>query len=212
MDPAQRQLAERRLIQALRRLHRREPLRSEVRLDAVLAEARAVPPARSPRHRGGAPLLASDAALMEVLDALTEAGRVVRRGRRLRLPEHPPTLDAGMRSRVDRLLDGLREAGSAPPRAEGIAARLGIPPSVLDGLRASGELVAVAPGIDYPRDAWERLAGRLDGLASSGPLTVARVRDELRTTRRHAEALLAQRRAARRTRRERRVRSPRPAG
>ncbi|HET6380498.1 MAG TPA: hypothetical protein VFH63_05610 [candidate division Zixibacteria bacterium] len=201
MDPALRRVAERRLVQALRRLHRREPLRSEVRLDAVLEEARAMPPARSPRHRGSARLVAGDAELLEVLDGLIAGGKVVRRGRRVRLPDHEPTLSPTMRARVDRLLDGLRAAGTVPPRADGIAARLGVPPPVLQALRDSGELVSVAPGIDYPRDVWERLSARLEALAASGPLTVARVRDDLRSTRRHAEALLAQHRARRRARR-----------
>jgi hypothetical protein len=213
MDPSQHLLAERRLVQALRRLHRREPLRADVRLDAVLDEARAVPAARSTGHRGSAPLLASDAALIGVVDELVAAGVVVRSGRRLRLAEHQPTLDPGMRERVDRLLDGLRAARADPPRADGIAARLGIPPDVIAQLRASGELVAVAPGIDYPRDVWEGLVERLDRIAGSGPLSVSRVRDELRTSRRHAEALLAWRRGRRAAKRaERSVRSRRPGG
>jgi hypothetical protein len=112
-----------------------------------------------------------------------------------------------MQERVDRLLNGLREAGSAPPRLDGIAARLGIPPPVLDQLRKSGALVTVAPGIDYPRDTWERLDERIVALTATGPLNVARVRDALRTSRRHAEGLLAYRRAVRaaRTGRDRRA-------
>ena len=109
-----------------------------------------------------------------------------------------------MRERMDRLLDGLREAGTEPPRVEGIAARLGITPSVLDRLRRDGELVAVAPGIDYPREVWEFIRERLEGMGRGGVLNVGHVRDELRTSRRHAEAILAYRRAERRRLRPRR--------
>jgi hypothetical protein len=212
MDPAQRRLAERRLLNGLRRLHRREPMLPDVRLDAVLAAARAVPSGRSTGHRGATPLALDDAQLMEVLDGLADAGRVLREGRRLRLAEHQPGLEPVMRERVDRLLDGLRQAGNSPPRVEGVASRLGIPEPVVAQLRASGELVAVAPGIDYPRETWEMLRQRVDRIAASGPLTVARARDQLRTTRRHAEAILAKWRAERQALRTRRRggRAPHP--
>jgi hypothetical protein len=108
----------------------------------------------------------------------------------VRLPEHEPLLDSQMRERVERLLVGLRSAGVEPPRVDALAARLGIPPPVIGQLRAAGELVAVAPGIDYPRDVHAALMQRLDRMAAHGPMDVARVRDELRASRRYAEALL----------------------
>lgn len=195
MDPAQQRLAERRLLDGLRRLHRREPLRPDIRVDALLDAARAVPSGRSAGHRGSAPLLLDDAALLAVIGRLAGEGRIVRNGRRVRLPDHVAGLEPLMRERVDRLLDGLAEAGLEPPRAEAVAARLGIPDGVVAQLRATGELVALAPGIDYPRRTWEALRERVEQIADSGPLTVARARDHLRTSRRHAEAILAYRRA-----------------
>src|SRR5438552_4612924 len=200
MDPPHRRLAERRLVAALRRLHRRDPLRAEVRTDAVLRELRADPGERLPAgHRGGGSLRPlSDADLLAIVDALVASGRLLRRGHRVRLPEHEPIiLDSEMRARVDRLLAGLRDAGAEPPRVEGVAARLGIPAGVVAQLRSAGELVTVGEGIDYPRVVARALQARLDELAQGGPLTVSRVRDELRTSRRHAEALLAYRRAPR---------------
>ena len=216
MDTAQRRLAERRLLNGLRRLHRRDPMLSDVRLDAVLAAAKAVPAARPAGHRGATPLTADDAQLIAVIDELAASGRVVREGRRLRLPEHRPSLEPVMRERVDRLVEGLRAAGVSPPRVEGVAARLGIPAAVVAQLRSTGELVEVAAGIDYPREIWESLRERVDRLAASGPLTVARARDQLRTSRRHAEAILARWRAERQRlrsqRRGGRVPRPRSAG
>ena len=212
MDPAQRRLAERRLVNGLRRLHRRDPMLPHVRLDAVLAAARAVGSGRPAGHRGATPLTADDPQLMAVLDQLVAAGRVVRDGRRVRLAEHRPTLEPVMRERVDRLLEGLQAAGASPPRVEGVAARLGIPEAVVAQLRASGELVAAAPGIDYPRETWESLRERVDRIAASGPLTTARARDQLRSSRRHAEAILGLWRAERQQLRSRRRggRGPRP--
>jgi hypothetical protein len=188
----QRRLAHRRILAALRRLHRREPLRADLRVDAVIAEVRADHAERLPTgHRGGGHLALDDAALLDVIGEMRADGTVAGEGRRIRLPEHEPTLDPERRERVDALLEGLRSAGAAPPRIEGLAARLGIPPTVLDQLRAAGELVSIGPGIDYPRDRYLALAGRLDAMARGGRVSVARARDELRTSRRHAEALIA---------------------
>jgi hypothetical protein len=203
MDSAQRRLTERRLVAALRRLHRREPMRAEIRTDAVLRELRADPGERLPAgHRGGGSLVQlGDAELLAVVDALVESGRLVRRGRGLRLLEHEPImLDSEMRARVDRLLAGLRDAGAEPPRVEGVAARLGIPPGVVAQLRTAGELVAVGEGIDYPRDLLNGLLMRMAEIATRGPLTITRLRDDLRTSRRHAEALLSYRSGRRRKR------------
>jgi hypothetical protein len=95
-----------------------------------------------------------------------------------------------MRERVDLLLATLTAAGAAPPPAEGVAARLGIPAALLDQLRAAGELVSVGPRIDLTRESWDRASARLDRLAASGPPSVARVRDDLDTARRFAERIL----------------------
>jgi hypothetical protein len=205
MDLAQQRLAERRLLAAMRRLHRRDPLRADYRMDTVIAELRADPGERQPAgHRGGGSLAeASDDDLRRVLDELAGSGALVRKGRRVRLTEHSPGIaDAEMRARVDRLIDGLREAGAEPPRVEAVAARLGIPPAVIDSLRSSGRLVHVADGIDYPQDVLERLMAAIAAAAARGQLSVPGIRDELRTSRRHAEALLEYRRSIHATSRD----------
>jgi hypothetical protein len=197
-DDAARRLGRRRLLAALRRMHRREPLKADHRLDAVITEARADPGERRPGgHRGAGSLRGlSDAALRAELDALVTTGSLVREGHRVRLVTHEPMLaDNAMRERVERLLAGLREVGSDPPRVGAVAARLGIPSDVVDQLRAAGELVDIGEGIDLPPDVLASLMGRIDEMARHGPLGVARVRDELRTSRRPAEALLAWRRS-----------------
>lgn len=196
MDPAQWRLAERRLVAAVRRLHRREPMRVDVRTDAVLSELRSDPGERLPAgHRGGGSLRdVSDAELLTVVEALVASGKLLQQGHRVRLPDHTPILlDPEMRDRVGRLMAGLREAGAEPPRVEGVAARMGIPIGVIAQLRSAGELVQVADGIDYPRAVADELRAHLVELGRDGPLTVSRVRDSLGTSRRHAEALLAYR-------------------
>jgi len=197
IDPAQLRLAERRLQEAMRRFHRREPLRIDVRVDRLIAELRAAERSGSPGHRGGGRLGLTDGQLRGVVDRLVAAGALSRRGHRVRSAGGRPALDPLMRERVDELLRALAEAGATPPPAERVAARLGIPVPLLGQLRASGELVAVAPGIDYPRETWALITGRLDRIAAEGDPSVRRIRDELRSTRRHAEAILRRLRAER---------------
>ena len=188
IDPEQRRVAERLVLAALRKFHREQPLSVDVRIDSLVSRVRAAagrkPP---PRHRGSAPLTLEDAELRRVIEEMADDGRLARNGRRVGLPDTRPTMDAEMSHRVERLMEGLRSAGAEPPRVDGLAARLGIPPTVIDQLRAGGQLRQVAPGIDYPADVWSTLQARMDSMR--GPMSVARLRDQLRTSRRHAEAI-----------------------
>jgi hypothetical protein len=190
IDPEQRRLAERLVMAALRRFHREQPLSVDLRIDALVSRVRSAAERRPPpRHRGAQPLELADAELRRVIDDLVTDGRLTRNGRRIGLPDAKPGLDPEMDERVGKLLEGLRAAGAAPPRVDGIAARLGIPPSVIDQLRAGGVLRQIAPGIDYPADVWSRLRARVEG--APGQPSIGRLRDELHTSRRHAEAILA---------------------
>ena len=190
IEPQQRRVAERLILAALRRFHREQPLSADIRTDALVARVRDAARRRPPpRHRGATPLELDDVGLRAVIEAMVEDGRLRRTGRRVRLPDREPGLAPEMAERVERLLSGLREAGASPPRVEGPAARLGIPPAVLDQLRSGGVLRHVADGIDYPSDVWARLAARVEEMR--GTVSVARLRDELGTSRRHAEAILA---------------------
>jgi len=190
IDPGQRHLAERRLLAALRRHQKRSPLRPDVRVDTLVGELRAAEPARATGHRGRKPLMLSDAELRAVLDEMVATGTLRRSGHRVRLQKAGQALDPIMRERVDQLLATLTAGGATPPAAEVVAKRLGIPDGLVDQMRASGELVSVAPRIDYPRGVWLDISHRLDQLALEGAPSVREVRDELGTARRHAEAIL----------------------
>lgn len=189
IDPEQRRVAERLILQALGRFHREQPLAADLRIDALVGRVRELAARRpSSRHRGGTALTLDEAALRRVVEELALAGSLVRAGRRVRLADAEPGIDPEMAARVATLMDGLRAAHAAPPRVEGIAARLGIPPTVIDQLRAAGQLRQIGPGIDYPAEVWSALRARVEEMP--GPISVARLRDELRTSRRHAEAIL----------------------
>ncbi len=189
IDPEQRRVAERLVLATLRRFHKEQPLSADLRIDSLVSRVRAAASRKPPpRHRGATPLTLEDADLRRVVDDMGADGRLVRTGRRVRLPDARPGLDPEMQERVDRLMDGLRAAGAEPPRVDGLAGRLGIPPTVIDQLRAGGMLRSIAPGIDDPADVWSALRARVDEMP--GNLNVARVRDYLRTSRRHAEAII----------------------
>ena len=190
IDPEQRRIGERLVLAALRRFHREQPLAADLRIDTLVARVQSASRRRPPpRHRGSTPLTLDDPDLRRVIEDMAADGRLVRSGRRVRLPDANPGLEPEMQERVDRLIEGLRTAGADPPRVDGIAARLGIPPGVIDQLRAAGILRHIGPGIDYPSDVWASIHARLERLP--GQLTVARVRDTLHTSRRHAEAIIA---------------------
>ncbi|HET7636197.1 MAG TPA: SelB C-terminal domain-containing protein [Candidatus Limnocylindria bacterium] len=183
----ERQLAERRLLAALRRFHHREPLSQDLRVDQLLALLRE--PARRPAsHRGARALTLDDAALRSVIDELVERGEIEREGRRVRLAGRHPLLEGEPRRAADALLAELDAAGASPPRAEMIARRLGVAAWIVAALRSGGELVSLATGIDYSRSTLDRLLARLREAQVS---SVAEARDELGTTRRYAAALLA---------------------
>jgi hypothetical protein len=190
IDPGQRRIAERRLLTALRRHQRRSPLRPDLRVDSLVAEARAEDPARPSRHRGRQTLTLTDGEWRAIVDGLVASGALLRSGHRVRLPASEPELEPIMGERVDRLMAELGSAGAVPPPVDGVAARLGIPAALVAQLRASGRLVEIGPRMDYPREAWAGISDRLDRLASEVPLSVQVVRDALGTSRRHAEAIL----------------------
>ena len=190
IDARQRLLAERRLLAALRRHQRKSPLRADVRVDTLVGELRDGEPGRATGHRGRQPLTLTDGELRSVVDGMVSAGTLLRSGHRVRLPDAGRSLDPIMRERLDQLSIILSARGATPPSADSVGARLGIPPALIDQLRAAGELISLAPRIDYPRQAWLEMSHKLDLLSDAGVLSVRRVRDELETTRRHAEAIL----------------------
>lgn len=199
MDPARRSQVERDVLRALERFHREAPMVPTLRLDALMGRIVQAQRPASSRHRGGRAVELGWDELLEAIDALADRGLLVRDGRRVALVGGGAGLGPEMRERADALIDTLLQGGATPPRAEAVARRLGLPPGVVASLRQAGELVEVAPGIDYPRDVLEVLLDRLDAVARDGSITTSEVAAALGTSRRYADALRAH--AARRDRR-----------
>jgi selenocysteine-specific elongation factor len=123
------------------------------------------------------------------------------------VPSVPPAvLDPGALALEER----LRAAGPEPPSA----AELGDAAAHLPALRAAGRAVRVGRDLHAHPDAVAAVRARVERVvAEEGAITLARLRDELGTSRRYAQALLEHLDAARVTRRlpdDRRVlRAPR---
>jgi hypothetical protein len=196
IDPRRAAAAERRLLRTLEALHRRAPLTTAFRGDAVVARLLADDAGRPPSgHRGSTPVGLPPDVIRVLLDALAERGAVERAGRHYRIAGQTPRLAPELRRRADELLDELRAAGVSPPPATAVARRIGLPPDVLAHLRELGELVAVTGEIEYPADVLARLRAEVARLAESGPVSVSSLRDALGTSRRYAHALLMDRSA-----------------
>ncbi len=184
--------AERRIVGELRRRQRERPLQPELRIDVLLRAVRDRADRRPAGHRGRQPVLLGDRELIALLGDMAARGVVRREGRRVQLAAER-ALDPELARRVDRFLADLGAYGASPPRVEQVARRAGVPPPILAQLRDSGRLVVLAPGIEYPSSVLLPLRREIERMAASAPLSVARVRDALHTSRRHAAALIADR-------------------
>jgi len=145
------------------------------------AQPDALGPSRAALLRG---LRAPEAALDAALAAQIEAGRVVREGAVLRLPEHRPRLardDERLWERVAPLLDG---DGLRPPRVRELAAALGLDHEAvlrfLKRVERFGRVVQVAPNRFFLPATVARLAdiaGSLAAEAEDGRFTAAAFKD-----------------------------------
>jgi selenocysteine-specific elongation factor len=99
------------------------------------------------------------------------------------LPEYDPALEAR-----------LREAGHEPPPD----AELG-PPEAFAALRAHGRAVRLGRDMHIHPDALADVEARVVALGQAGEITLAGLRDDLRTSRKYAQALLEHFDAARLT-------------
>jgi selenocysteine-specific elongation factor len=106
---------------------------------------------------------------------------------------HPPELTPGVLALEQR----LRAAGHEPPDEDAIGA-----PADLAVLRAAGRAVRVGRAMYAHPDAIDEVRRRVVAIVEAeGAVTLGRLRDELRTSRKYAQALLEHLDAARVTRR-----------
>ena len=137
------------VIRALSRLQARAPLRTgfgEAEIADELLQASAS--SRPPSHRGGqVPDLDE---LGPSLRALTDAGTVESSADGYRMAGTVATLGAEMDTRVAEMIALLRAGGVEPMPISAAARQTGVPPAVIDQVRAAGLIVTIGPRIEYP--------------------------------------------------------------
>ena len=95
------------------------------------------------------------------------------------------TLSEDQRETADHFLAALRNGGMQPPASGAIE------PELLSYMEARGEIVRVAEGLYFDPVAHEALTVQITAvLAERGEITLAEVRDLLRTSRKYAQAIL----------------------
>jgi selenocysteine-specific elongation factor len=125
-----------------------------------------------------------------VSDALAEEmarrGLIVVEGTAMRSPQHSALTDT---PEIRELLLALTEAGASPPTISELTPRFDR--KVIHALIRSGELEEITSDIVYPVSTLEALRKQIaEAIKTSGPMTVAQLRDLVGTTRKYAVPLL----------------------
>ena len=126
-----------------------------------------------------------------LLDVLIRLGRVVAEGRGIRHPAHEVRLDPAQQRARDALLTALDVSPFSPPGLAAAATAAGAPPALVRELEQAGTLVRLGPDLVITAEAMKSAAQRLRGAyLAEGPLTAARAKEALQTTRKYAVPLL----------------------
>ncbi|CAN5830620.1 selenocysteine-specific translation elongation factor [soil metagenome] len=130
-------------------------------------------------------------AVGRLLDALVARGELAAERGGLRDPAHTVALDPAQRAARAALLAALSAQPFAPPRLSEAAAAAGASEALVRELEAAGELVRLGADIAVVTAALDEATRRLRAaFAAEGPLTAARAKDVLGTSRKYALPLL----------------------
>jgi selenocysteine-specific elongation factor len=132
---------------------------------------------------------AAGRAAADAIDALVDAGELVRAGEMVRLPgavpvDPSPALVAAM----ERLVGAL--AVAAPPPLAEAARAAGCPPAGIHALEADGRIIRLDADLAYAATTYAALEDRAVALAAAGPLAPAALRDATGTSRKYVMAIL----------------------
>jgi len=161
-----------RAVQALEAFHQANPLRQGMPRQELKS-----------RLKASAPLFAAVLAQLEADGEVGQVGPCVsRRG-------HAVRFNAQQQAKVDELLAAFATSPNAPPTVKECLAAVG--QELYTALVELGELRPLSPEVVFRAADYQRLVGEVRALIeTSGPVTVAQVRDQLDTTRRYVLALL----------------------
>ena len=124
-----------------------------------------------------------------ILATLIASGSLRRDGDVVAVAGHRPAApDPARAAAMERLVAALDVA--APPSLREAAVTAGCSAEAIRELEREGRIVVVDDDLAWSRPAWERLRDQAVGLARSGPLTPAALRDASGTSRKYVMALL----------------------
>lgn len=132
-----------------------------------------------------------DALVTPLLELLVRQGVIVASGPGLRTPDHAVRLDAEQAAARDALLAALAASLFAPPSLSEAARRAGASPALVRELEAAKAIIRIGPDLAVHADAIDQATDRLRAAyAAEGPLTAARAKEALGTSRKFAVPLL----------------------
>ncbi len=176
------------VLDVLRAHHARAPVERAARRDVP---ARALVEAGCPREL-----------TVTILDLLVARGDVVAEGPGLRAPEHRPMLDEETEAARASLLSTLSETPFQPPKLDTAAEHSRASPTLVREMEAAGELIRLSADLAVPPATLDAAHARLSEVYDQeGPLSAARAKEALETSRRVALPLLEEMDRRRLTRR-----------
>jgi selenocysteine-specific elongation factor len=124
-----------------------------------------------------------------ILPKLVSEGVLVEDAKWVALPSHKVIFSPFQRVKVDHLLELFELTPSTPPSVKECLTEVG--EDIFSALRESGELVAVSEDVVFWKDEYESMVVQIQqNLIIRGQITMAEVRDLLKTTRKYAQPLL----------------------
>lgn len=132
-----------------------------------------------------------DALAAPFLDALVRVRRIVADGPGVRSPDHVVALDPASARARGALLAALADEPFRPPALGAAASAAGASAALVRELESAGDLVRLGPDLAVPPPTLDLAVDRLRAAAAAeGPLTAARAKEILGTSRKYALPLL----------------------
>jgi len=165
------------VVSALRGYHETHPVDRAAPKDLA---------ARAAVHAG-----CPEALVIALLDLLARRGLIVAEGPGMRTREHKVTLDAGQTAARDARITELARASFPPPSSSAAARVAGASPALIRELEAARAIVRLAPDLAVTAATLDLAVTRLrTAYEAEGPLTAARAKEVLGTSRKFALPLL----------------------
>jgi selenocysteine-specific elongation factor len=124
-----------------------------------------------------------------ILPKLVSEGVLVEDAKWAALPSHKVVFSPFQRGKVDHLLELFEATPATPPSVKECLTEVG--EDVFSALRQSGELVEVSEDVVFRKNEYESMVEQIrQNLIIRGQITMAEVRDLLKTTRKYTQPLL----------------------